>query len=70
MNEAAIGWIKAYIRLRQGDPISFFFFFFFTIITNVSSRMLLREKGLFEGFLASRNRIRVSLVFLWKICKL
>ncbi|RVW33331.1 putative mitochondrial protein [Vitis vinifera] len=45
--------------LRQGDPLSPFLF---TIVANVLSMMLLRveERGILEGFLVGRNRIRVT----------
>ena len=59
VNGATKGWMKAFRGLRQGDPLSPFLY---TIVANVLSRMLLRarERGLFEGFLVGRNRVRVS----------
>ena len=45
--------------LRQRDPFSSFLF---TTTTNVLNRMMLRteESSLLEGFLLSKNRIKVS----------
>ena len=55
VNRNAKGWIKAYKGLRQGDPLSPFPF---TLVTNVLSKLIVREKkrGLFKGFLVGRNR--------------
>ena len=59
MNGNAKGWVKAYRGLRQGDPLSSFLF---TIVVDVLSKLVViaKEKGLFEGFLVSKNRTRVS----------
>ena len=59
VNGIATGWIKAHRGLRQGDPLSPFLF---TIVADILSRLMVRveERGLFEGFLEGRNRIRVS----------
>ena len=59
VNGIATGWIKAHRGLRQGDRLSPFLF---TIVADILSRLMVRveERGLFEGFLAGRNRIRVS----------
>ena len=55
----AKGWVKTYKGLRQGDPLSPFLF---TLVVDALSRLIVRaeERGLFEGFLVGRNRIKVS----------
>ena len=55
----AKGWIKAYRGRRQGDPLSYFLF---TMVVDVLSRLVVREeeRGLFEGFLMGKNRIKAS----------
>ena len=55
VNGNAKGWVKTYKGLRQGDPFSPFPF---TLVTNVLSKLIVREKkrGLFKGFLVGRNR--------------
>ena len=59
VNRNTKGWIKAYKGLRQGDPFSPFPF---TLVTNVLSKLIVREKkrGLFKGFLVGKNRAKVS----------
>lgn len=59
VNGNAKGWVKTYKGLRQGDPLSPFLF---TLVVDALSRLIVRaeERGLFEGFLVGRNRIKVS----------
>ncbi|RVW63731.1 LINE-1 retrotransposable element ORF2 protein [Vitis vinifera] len=59
VNGNAKGWVKAFRGPRQGDPLSPFLF---TIVVDVLSRLIVREKekGVFEGFLVGRDRTRVS----------
>ena len=59
VNGNAKGWVKAYKGLSQGDPLSPFVF---SLVADVLSRLIVRavERGLFEGFLVGKNRIRVS----------
>ena len=59
VNGNAKGWVKTYKGLRQGDPLSPFLF---TLVVDALSRLIVRaeERGLFEGILVGRNRIKVS----------
>ena len=58
VNRNAKGWIKAYKGLRQGDPLSLFLFIL--VVDVLSMIVRAEERGLFEGFLVGRNRIKVS----------
>ena len=58
VNGNAKGWVKAFIGLRQGHPLSTFLF---TLVINVLSMMLLRteERNTLEGFSMGRNKTRM-----------
>ena len=61
VNGSTKGWVKASRGLRQGDPLSPFLF---TLVVDILSRFIFRaeERGLIEGFLVERNRIRVTIL--------
>lgn len=61
MNGCAGSCVKAFNGLRKGDPLSPFLF---TIVAEVLNKVVVRveDNGLLEGFLLSKDRMRMSLL--------